>query len=302
MAMVCHMQKFKASDCGGIQAEDNRSSEDINKKNPDLDLSKTSENIHYNRYQANLYITSEASWIDCIKENRKRYEMQHGKKMRKDAVVCCSFIIGGSHDEMAAMSRERQKEYFDTAMKFFAKRYGVYNIMGMSMHFDEGTPHAHLRIYPEHPDKSVSAKKMFNRLELSRLQNDLWVYLSERGFEVGRPQKADRENKVKHLNEIDFKTQKREENLERLDMELENLESLEADIKGLLKEKERLYGEVAELTHLVSQAKKQQLQQAHSIERYSLNKRIEDAKSKARSHNASRTPKKDTRTFFNLDR
>lgn len=267
MAMVCHMTKFTASDCGGVQVEDNRESEKINEKNPDLDLSKTAHNIHYNYNPEDPnrpMRSSSADFVKVIRENRKRYETFHGKKMRKDAVVCCSFIIGCSHDEMCAMSQKEQIRYFEESMRFFGKKYGIDNVMSMSIHFDEKTPHAHLRIYPEFEDHSVSAKRMFTRSSLSTLQRQLWQYLTSKGFQIDAPVKG---SDAKHLNELDFKIQQKraeldavteqlEKRAEQLDYLTKSISVLGKDLEELLDTKEKLIRYITRLDDTLKEHQK----------------------------------------------
>lgn len=223
--IVCHMQKYKASDCGGLRAEDFRLSESINKKNPDLDLRKTGENILFTSqesvwgdmesipYQYSEVDYEDHNWQRKMKERID--ELQLGKKVRKDAVTCCSFIIGSDQEFFKNKGRIETEIFFEVAYNFFGKRYGYENIVGASVHFDEGgAPHMHLRLVPVTQDGKLSAKTLFNRQELRNLQDELPKYLNRLGYHIERGRDTTKEGKVRHLSELDYKIQEEQKELD----------------------------------------------------------------------------------------
>ena len=56
------------------------------------------------------------------------------------------------------MSPADTREYFQTAIDFFAERYGSKNLMYAQVHLDERTPHMHLGIVPFDKDNKLTAK------------------------------------------------------------------------------------------------------------------------------------------------
>lgn len=225
MALVCHMEKYKANDCGGLQTEDNRESSAINNKNPLLDTSKTHLNKHfsYDTGNGNIIECQRSTLVDIIRYHRNRINVLKryaGKpQLRKDAVVCCSFIIGADPKFMKKLSYKEQQEYFRCVIDYFESR--GYMILEYSMHFDEGTPHMHVRIFPEIETGRLSAKEMFTPRELSRIQRELPNWLNNRNFaiEAGK-EGANRE----HLDEMNFRAKKTEEKMQNLQLQLEKVE------------------------------------------------------------------------------
>lgn len=210
--LVCHMEKYKSSDIGGIQTEDNRDSDEINKKNRNLDLSRTHMNIYYNYDEKNggMCLGKRSCLLNSIRIHKNRINVLRkadGKKpLRKDAVVCCSFIIGADKEFMESLTREQQIAFFKEVAEWFDKHYGF--VLGFSIHYDENTPHMHLRIMPEIEMGRLSAKEMFTRATLGSIQRELPKYLNSKGYEV---EEGRHENKVKHLNELDFKIKAEQE-------------------------------------------------------------------------------------------
>lgn len=266
MALVCHMKKYKASDCGGIQVEDNRDSEAINEKNNNLDLSKTHLNKHYtyNTENGELEEQKRASFLDIVRWHKWRINMlreaQGLSKLRKDAVVCCSFIVGADPEFMNSLSYEEQLAYFECAVEFFQERYGR-NVMEYSIHFDEATPHMHLRLLPEAEIGSLSAKTMFNKTALQELQRELPKYLNEHGFDV---EAGKEKSGKKHLNEQEYKIAKGKEQIDALEShiavfkaELERLnksiDDAEERLKTANKDVENVENILKELIHSVHQ-------------------------------------------------
>lgn len=192
MAMVCHMEKYKASDCGGVGIEDDRASEQVNEKNPNLDKSRTNENIHrvLNNRALGTYTNTKWSHVAKVFGAKKRAinEMRKAngkKKLRKDAVTCCSFIVSEDHSFFEGMDRQTQIKFFETAVEWFNKEFGN-NVLQYSIHFDEYTPHMHMRLCPQIED-NLNAKEMFNRTALRKIQKELPKYFQEHGFDVGEP-------------------------------------------------------------------------------------------------------------------
>ena len=98
---TCHMEKYKASDMGGIGIEDDRENDSINEKNTNLNLDYTDLNVH--RMMKNgEYVDTEKCQLASIFSAKKKEINQSRKfmgktKVRKDATVCCSFIISEDH-------------------------------------------------------------------------------------------------------------------------------------------------------------------------------------------------------------
>lgn len=231
---TCHMEKYKASDMGGIGIEDDRGNESINEKNPNLDLTYTDLNVH-RMMKGDTYIDTEKCQVASIfsakkKEINELRKISGKTKVRKDATVCCSFIISEDHSFFENMTRDDCIKFFETAVNWFNKNFGN-NVLQYSIHFDEYTPHMHMRVCPQ-KGNSLSAKTMFDRKALQRIQKELPAYMRSQGYDVGEPNhdevsvhRDEAEQRFHALNEkaskIEARIKQKESDIELLDMEVE---------------------------------------------------------------------------------
>lgn len=234
MAWTCHMEKYKASDMGGIGIEDDRGNESINEKNPNLDLTYTDLNVH-RMMKGDTYIDTEkcqvASIFSAKKKEINELRKNAGKtSVRKDATVCCSFVISENHDFFKDMTREECIDFFEKAVGWFNQNFGN-NVLQYSIHFDEYTPHMHMRLCPQKGD-TLSAKTMFNRKGLQKIQKELPTYMRSQGYDVGEPNhdeiathRNEAEQRIHALNEkalkIEERIRQKEDDIEILDIEVE---------------------------------------------------------------------------------
>ena len=245
MAWTCHMEKYKASDMGGIGIEDDRGNESINEKNPNLDLTYTDLNVH-RMMKGDAYIDTEkcqvASIFSAKKKEINELRKNAGKtSVRKDATVCCSFIISEDHAFFKNMTRDDCICFFETAVDWFNKNFGN-NVLQYSIHFDEYTPHMHMRVCPQ-KGNSLSAKTMFDRKALQRIQKELPAYMRSQGYDVGEPNhdevsvhRDEAEQRVHALNEkaskIEARIKQKESDIELLDMEVEQGKQIRDKLKA----------------------------------------------------------------------
>lgn len=231
---TCHMEKYKASDMGGIGIEDDRENDSINEKNTNLNLDYTDLNVH--RMMKNgEYVDTEKCQLASIFSAKKKEINQARKfmgktKVRKDATVCCSFIISEDHNFFENMTRDDCIKFFETAVNWFNKNFGN-NVLQYSIHFDEYTPHMHMRLCPQKGD-ALSAKTMFDRTGLKKIQKELPAYMRSQGYDVGEPNhdeiathRNEAEQRIHALNEkalkIEEKIRQKEDDIEILDIEVE---------------------------------------------------------------------------------
>lgn len=235
MAFVCHMEKLQANDCGGIQVEDNRESQKTNEKNPNLDTELSYQNVH-RQLTPEGYVDAERSnlvgLVKRMKEEVNKKRKENGKtKLRKDAVVCCSFLVSEDHEFFENMSREDTIRYFETAVEWFNKEFGN-NVAEYSIHLDEYTPHMHMRLFPKTSEDALSAKSLFDRKGLQKTQRELPQYMREHGFDVGEPE---HDFPVIHRNEAEQRIHALNQKIEKLETKLESkkeeLKELMEDIK-----------------------------------------------------------------------
>lgn len=211
---IVHMQKVTKAGLRGIQSHMNR--EHDSKTNPDIDKERTDQNYHFQQ-TTNLY--------QGVKQTIEDY-VDTSKKIRKDAVHLCSFIVTSDHETMAAMSPATQKRFFKDSVDFFIRRYGAEFIQYATVHMDEYTPHLHLGVVPATFQKDsdtyrLCAKDLFSPKELRALQTAFYENVGRKyGLERGQEN-----SKAKHLTETQYKAQKASEKVQELEAKAEALEA-----------------------------------------------------------------------------
>lgn len=129
------------------------------------------------------------------------------RAVRKDAVLVNEWIITSDKDFFEQLDEAETRKYFETAKQYFADNYGDENIRYAVVHMDEKTPHMHMGIVPFDDDKKLSAKRIFNREALQRIQEELTQYLKENGFDV---QRGNKNKERKNLSVPEYKAMREE--------------------------------------------------------------------------------------------
>lgn len=194
---VLHMMKIGKGGVRGIQSHNQREKDPHT--NPDIDKARTKDNYELlGKHMKNYHRE--------IKDRIARLAIKT-KTVRKDAVVLCNFIITSDEQTMKAMPLERQREFFQDAVKFFGERYGADRLVNATVHMDETTPHMHIGLVPITADGRLAAKSIFTKSELQNLQTDF-------AREVGEKYRLERGiagSERTHLSEQQFKAQKAQE-------------------------------------------------------------------------------------------
>lgn len=214
---VARMEKMKSDNLVGIGNHNQRRFS--NHSNKDIDVSKS--HLNYDILdKVKSYKTDIEGYINANKASKRA--------VRKDAVLVCEWIITSDSDFFESMSPADTREYFQTAIDFFAERYGSKNLMYAQVHLDERTPHMHLGIVPFDKDNKLTAKTMFDREALQDIQNELPRYMNERGFKVERGRAG---SEAKHLTVQEYKDvqkeiKKQSEVLDGVKKELESVKNV----------------------------------------------------------------------------
>lgn len=211
------MEKMKSDNLVGIGNHNQRRFS--NHSNKDIDVSKSYLNYDI-LDKVKSYKTDIEGYINANKSSKRA--------VRKDAVLVCEWIITSDSEFFESMSPADTREYFQTAIDFFAERYGSKNLMYAQVHLDERTPHMHLGIVPFDKDNKLTAKTMFDREALQDIQNELPRYMNERGFKVERGRAG---SEAKHLTVQEYKDvqkeiKKQSEVLDGVKKELESVKNV----------------------------------------------------------------------------
>ena len=186
------MEKYHKTDIAPVEQENERD-ETYRASNPQIDCNRTSGNYHIVKRQRN--------YTQFI--NDKIEALDSPTKVRKDAVLMCSFVVGSDRKFFGGLSPSEQRQFFVDCTRFFAERYGEGNIISAVVHVDETTPHLHLNLIPI-ANGRLCAKKLFDRKALTALQTDLYR-------EVGAKwnlQRGKEGSQAKHLDTAEFKAKK----------------------------------------------------------------------------------------------
>ena len=213
------MEKYKRGDIVGIERENERDENYKSTKNPQIDKSRTHLNYHTLPY--------EKKYLSFIDERIK--ELAPKRKIKDDAVLITSFILGSDKEFFVGISPEAQKQFFDDCTEFFAERYGKENVISAVVHLDESTPHLHFNLMPVTGGR-LCAKELFDRSALRELQTDFYEVVGKKyGLKRGREGST-----AKHLDTVAFKTKKMTEAAEEKIREAEEAQTAAKPVKELL--------------------------------------------------------------------
>ena len=186
------MEKYHKTDIAPVENENERD-ENYQADNPQIDPTRTKNNYHI--------IKRQRSYTQFINDRIAALDLP--TKVRKDAVLMCSFVVSSDRAFFGELSPREQQEFFVDCTHFFAERYGEDNIISAVVHMDETTPHLHLNLIPI-ADGRLSAKTLFGRKELQSLQTDFHAAVGKK-WNLQRGREG---NQAKHLSTAEFKAKK----------------------------------------------------------------------------------------------
>ena len=188
--LVCHMEKYHKTDIAPVEQENERD-ENYPANNPQIDCTRTRNNFNV--------IKRQCSYTQHI--NKRIAELDLPTKVRKDAVLMCSFVVGSDREFFKSISE--QEKFFADCTRFFADRYGEENIISAVVHMDETTPHLHLNLIPI-ADGRLCAKQLFDRKALQTLQTDFHSVVGKKW----NLQRGKEGSTAKHLDTMSYKVKK----------------------------------------------------------------------------------------------
>ena len=186
------MEKYHKTDIIGVEQENERD-ENYQVDNPQIDPTRTKNNYHI--------IKRQQSYTQFINDRIAALDLP--TKVRKDAVLMCSFVVGSDRQFFGNLSEEEQQQFFVDCTRFFAERYGEDNVISAVVHMDETTPHLHLNLIPI-ADRRLSAKTLFDRKALQALQTDFHSAVGKK-WNLQRGREG---SQAKHLSTAEFKAKK----------------------------------------------------------------------------------------------
>ncbi len=138
-------------------------------------------NAHINRYiatpNANAKIKNKRVFgSNNIVKDVKAIIDKKGLKPRKNAVLVMEGVLSLSNDFFN--SNERIKQFVENGSRWIKKEFGD-NVLNITAHFDETTPHLHFHIIPINDKGRLSAFDLFNKNTLPQFQKSYCDYMNE---------------------------------------------------------------------------------------------------------------------------
>ena len=186
------MEKYHKTDIAPVEQENERD-ENYLANNPQIDCTRTLNNYNV--------IKRQCSYTQHI--NRRIAELDLPTKVRKDAVLMCSLVVGSDREFFKSLSEREQEKFFADCTRFFADRYGEENIISAVVHMDETTPHLHLNLIPI-AEGRLCAKQLFDRKALQELQTDFHSVVGKKW----NLQRGKEGSSAKHLDTMSYKVKK----------------------------------------------------------------------------------------------
>ena len=193
--LVCHMEKYHKTDIAHVENENERD-DTYQAVNPQIDFTRTRNNYNIIKHQR--------SYTQFINDKIEALDLP--TKVRKDAVLMCSFVVGSDREFFSRLSSGEQQQFFVDCTRFFTERYGEDNIISAVVHMDETTPHLHLNLIPI-ANGRLCAKQLFDRKELQNLQTDFHSAVGKK-WSLHRGKEG---SQAKHLDTAAFKLKKMKE-------------------------------------------------------------------------------------------
>lgn len=257
---IIRMQKLKAPAIRGIQYHNQREKE--SETNPDIE--KENSDLNYDLINA-----GKIDYVEAVKD-RIEEGVESNKKIRKDAVRLCEFLITSDSEFFKSLSESDEKRFFETGLEFLKERYGEENILYATVHKDEKTPHMHVGFVPITEKKTLSAKDLFKKQDLVKLQDDFNKHVNEAGYKLERGVSSNRE----HLETAKFKAETLHQSVQYLDQKKFNLEQdVKAKEKQIVKTDAKLQESSQELE---KRAKELRVQMAELERMREQIKRVEE--------------------------
>jgi len=221
---IIHMEKYKSVDVKGLQFHNQRERESLT----NVDIDKERSSLNYDLLNDSL--------IDYNERIQREIDERYAgtKKIRKDAVKLCSFVVTSDKEFFDRLDPGEEKRFFEESLKFLQERYGEKNMVYAMVHKDEKTPHMHVGMVPITPDGKLAAKQFFGKKsELQQLQDKFHEHVVKKGFDLERGVSSDR----KHIEANRFKALTANEQLKNLEIELkekqEQKKELDLSIKDI---------------------------------------------------------------------
>ena len=206
-SVILRFSKQKGNPATKIEAHHERTKDEY-KSNPDIDTSKSKNNIHI--------ITPQMRYKAEVDKRIK----ESGCRVRKDSTRFVDTLITASPEFFQNMTHDKIVEYFQRAVDFMKSKIRSEIIFSAVIHLDEKTPHMHLCFVPLTEDNRLTAKEILgNRAKLSKWQDEFHEFMAKFYPDLERGTPATLTNR-KHIPSYIFKSAAK---LEKMQAEIESV-------------------------------------------------------------------------------
>ena len=176
---ILRFAKYKGPEIGNIEAHNERTKETY-ASNPDVDLSRSKDNIH-------------------LIEPRNKYRSQAEARIKEcqcprvcyNSIRVVETLITASPEFFEGKKKDEIRAYFEHALGFLQSRVAPENFISAVVHMDEKTPHMHVSFVPITQDGHLSAKLILgNRKTLTAWQDRYWKHMVGKYPELERGESA----------------------------------------------------------------------------------------------------------------
>jgi hypothetical protein len=176
MKAICRMSKCKSSGSATGKTQHNYREREV--------LNADKERQHLNQEYIN--VGQRGIW-EIATERIEQAGVK--RKVKPEAVRAVEMILTASpeffaRDKDGIADDVREGEWLKKNREFLQERYGD-NLVALTLHQDEKTPHLHAIIAPITPDNRLSAKEVFTPRTLRALQTDYAKAMQGFGLERG---------------------------------------------------------------------------------------------------------------------
>lgn len=168
-----------------LKAHIDRTGNYANQEN--IDPTKTKDNYSLDEWD------EDTSYYDRAERLRETAGINKKRDFRKGVSFCASFVVTASQEEMATLTSEQQRKYFETAKEWLDNYFGSDMLLYADVHMDESTPHLHIGYVPINEDtRNLRWDSKIKRGSMSQhFQQELPQALTDAGFDFAMPKDKD---------------------------------------------------------------------------------------------------------------
>lgn len=250
--MTC--ENYNCKDANSVEREQERTLcvKDLSHVNYNPEQSDRNVILEHDN-KADEYKTFRA-YVTAYKEQEHiggRFNIDTTSDRNTTKVLSC-FVMSGSHDLIASMTRNEQIEYFRAGLDFLKEEYPTFHVVDSRIHFDEkGLPHCHTSMLPIHVKEDGSRSFNVSQHQKGKdyfrgFQDRFYGYMKERypdkELERVDPQKEHRKKlSVREYKENqDFKKEIEQER-QRLLTKNEKLQEIQKQLDSAYQKAEKAY-------------------------------------------------------------